>query len=53
MQVVLAEDTLQLSRPLVAIKVMKRQHTYTGQKARPCPLVLYSSHIWAGCACSV
>ena len=30
---ILAEDTLQPSRPLVAIKVMKRHHTYTGQKA--------------------
>ena len=33
LQVVLAEDTLQPSHPLVAIKIMKRQHTYTGQKA--------------------
>lgn len=29
---VLAEDTLQPSCPLVAIKIMKRQHTYMGQK---------------------
>lgn len=28
----LAEDTLQPTRPLVAIKIMKRQHTYMGQK---------------------
>lgn len=32
-QVVLAEDTLQPACPLVAIKIMKRQHAYTGQKA--------------------
>ena len=33
MQVVLAEDTLQPACPLVAIKIMKRQHAYIGQKA--------------------
>lgn len=34
MQVVLAEDTLHPSGRLVAIKIMKRQYAYTGQKVR-------------------
>ena len=46
MQVVLAEDTLQPSRPLVAIKIMKRQHTYTGQKAS-LPFTLHIAHCLA------
>ena len=37
LQVVLAEDVLGGAGELVAIKVLRRQYSYAGQKARPAP----------------
>ena len=36
-QVVLAEDVLGGAGEVVAIKVLRRQYAYAGQKARPAP----------------
>lgn len=37
-QVILAADTFWPAAPHVAIKILKRQYSYAGQKARRCPV---------------